>query len=369
MNIRFFAVLLGICLASSSLCAQVAKGLTKGLAKGLKVPVTGVKIPSVRVPKVPLGTRVTAAVRGQTPALQRLTKIRTYNLTVKEWRVQNPVLASKLDAQGVILKKLEADAPASHAFSTDGISWYAADEMLVKAVKEGRPVRFGADGIGRFSLYKNGPEFEFYDEQLFKELDRSLELGLDVVSRNKYVSVQFPKEFSETEIVFLTDNMYYDELRQIKDIIPLKGLNPQSVASYIHVMWIRNEAGLVESPLYAPSEVAEWGLDISKRQGGAVETIINNGQSVKDLNDWFAAFKEVATKLKPYEGRLNIRMVYARTIKNGNKFMLQDSKGALHEVGELEAVVRAEEQLLLPAVRVEVPKIEVPFEADFEEVF
>lgn len=242
MNIRFLAVLLGACLVSSSLSA---KGWTGGVRALKAVPMPKMQVPRVPAVNPSVGARVAATVRRQTPALRRLTKIQTYRITAKEWRIKNPVLAKQLDSQGFLFKELGADAPASHVVSTDGISWYAADEMLVKAIKDGRSVRFGADGTGHFSLYQNGPEFEFYDEQLFKEL---------------------------------------------------------------------------------------------------------------------------ATKLKPYEGRLNIRIVYARTIKNGNKFMLQDSKGALHEVGELDAVLQAEKALSLPVIRVEAPKIEVPVEYDFKEI-
>lgn len=362
MKTKFLAVLLAIGLITPSLYAQRALRGLKNAGNAVRSLERGsyniVKMPHIDI-KPSLSTRVSAAVRGQTPALKRLQRIQenqAYRGLVQEWGERNKSLAEQLDFRGVILTKLPSNGKMVDAFSADGVTWFEADDMLVKAVKDSRFVRIDeASGAVRFSLYKDGPEFEFYDEQLFKELDRSRELGMNIINRNGYVTVQFPKEFAETEI------MFGGEVRQLQEI------STNYMASYKHVVWIRNSEGKIESALYTPQEVVEPGMYISKKQGGFVETIGVDGQSVKELNDWYASFKDLAAKLKPYEGRFNIHISLDAT-GGFRQLMLRDSRGVLHEPKDFEAVIRAEKELSLPAVRVETPKIEVPVEVDFEEV-
>lgn len=343
MNFKWLVALLGLCLVSPSLYAQgfIGKG-----ARALKASRVVTSVPRVSW-RPSLGARLEAAWRGQSPALKRLGAIRSYQLTKAEWRSSNSALAEELDSKGFLLQEQETRHGPLHAVSMDGITWKEADEMLVKAVQDGRPVRFDDAGKGYFSLYKDGPELEFYDERLFNELDRSRELGMTIVDRQGYITVQVPEEFAEMEIMF---NGY---LSQLKDI------NPISIVTYTHAEWVWDETGKIASPLYTPQETAERGLNISKKQGGAVETIIVDGRSVADLNDWYASFKSLATQLKPYEGRLNLGIAYtSRPAANGveGQFFIRDSQGSLHNVEELDTVIKKEEELFQAAERADGPK-------------
>lgn len=343
MKTKFLAVLLAIGLITPSLCAQRAlrglknagkavRSLERGAYNIVKTPRIDIKVPS-------LPTRVRAAVRGQTPALKRLQSIRTYQAykgSVKQWRERNVSLAEELDFRGVIVTSLPNDGKMVDAFSADGKTWYAADDMLVNAVKDGRFVRFDeASGEAWFSPYKDGPEFEFYDEQLFKELDRSRELGIHIVpgeqagSWHDWVGIM-PKDIPNIK-VFEGDPSLFVPGAQVTGV-PWRN----SVLSYGPGFSFETKAG---------SEI--------------------NMEEIARVNNWLAEYRALGEKAASFKGRFNIGVVYA---PGKGQILIQDSRGVLHEPKDFDAVIQAEEKLSLPAVRVETPKIDIPNSVDFEEV-
>lgn len=345
MKERLGIVVLSILLLSVSAYAQRQLRTVKNIRAGVQAA----KAPS-------LSSRVTAAVRRQTLALPRLQRIKA----IRSWRIQNPSLVQELSTDGFLLEKIPS---GGHAFSSNGVTWYEANEMMLKAIYDGRIVRVGDGGELKVALYKGGPEFKFYDENLFKELDRSKYLGLELVEREGYVSVSFPKEFENTRIVW--DAVVFQEYNVLRE------LSPYNVAPYTHAMFIQ------EHPLFTRWENVGVidGLAVSKTEGGFVGSYRADANSVKGLNDWYEGFKKAAEKIKPYEGQFNMSVFY-RGHGPEKGFWIQDSRGVLYKPENIEAAVVAEKGArLLPALPVEIPLPGLPMAPvapsalEFEEIF
>lgn len=332
MKVKFSAVLLCLGLITSPLYAH---GVQKEVLSVIKASRISIKTPS-------LFTRVTAAVRGQTPAwrrLQRLQRIQAYQGSVTEWRARNKSLAEQLDFRGVILTKLPKQGKMVDAFSADGVTWFEADNMVVQAVKDRRFIRTDEpNGEVYFSPYKDGPEFKFYDERLFKELDRSRELGISIVkgglagSWHDWVGIM-PEDVANVK-VFLGDPAQF---------------RPGAVVSA--EPW--GETILSRAPAFSLSSSSPTETDLAQ---------------IAKLNDSLSELAELGKQVGALEKRFNIGVVF-NPGRTSEAVLIQDSRGMLHSPKDLKAVIQAERELSLPAIRVETPRLETGRpEVGFEEV-
>lgn len=342
---RQLAVLLaGICLLSSSVYAQ--KNLGKGLRKLPKV-----EIPMVNYRAYPLATRVSALLRGKLPALYRLQKIRHnqfFRYLEQQGMDQLPsgdaLARQQLAEKGFIRSRIVSKYSYKKAISFDGFRWYEEDEMVLAAILAGRPVQVGAGGELKVFLYKDGPWLNFYDEEMFKELDRSRALGFELVERKGYVLVRLPKEFENTLVV-------QKILMKTYKPISLKQLDLYDFVPYFGRTYR-------EHPLFTPWEENDsrvGGVAVSKIQNGYVDEYCTFSPSIKILNDWYEGFASLAKQIKPYEGKLNLS-VFFQCNEEGLTFRIQDSRGILYSPEEIDAAVAAERAaLLLPAKPMDPP--------------
>lgn len=341
MKIKFWMLVLGACVMSSSLYARVPLKTPK--LPSLRTTSIVIK-PAIKTSTIPtLNRTVTAAVRGQLPALRRLNQIQAYRGTVQQWRAQNPVLLERLERQGVLVKEAGANASYSHIFTVDGVTWYEGNELLAHVVQEGRYIRFEG-GNPLVSLYKGGPEFKFYDEELFKELDHSRSLGIEIVEGNQmgswhdWVGV-FPKDMPGVKIFEGDKNSFY----------------PGATVSEGLESW--NETVLSNGPAFSLSSSS-----MSERAA----------KSVADVNDLMFELNKLQQDVALLKKSSDFSVVFCPYVENG--FLLQDSYGVLHSPQEFEAVIKAERARLVPDVRrfiVTEPfpvRIEIE-DVDFEEVF
>lgn len=255
MKGKLAVLLAGICLLSTSSYAQ----------KNLRA-LTGFKAPKVVLPNVSsLTNRVTVRIRGAHPSLtvKNLPKRRIFSGTPAAWRAHNPTLARQLDRQGVLVERIPSGKSHTYEFSLDGMTWYEANEMVVKSVQDGQFVRLNADGELRFPLYKDGPEFKFYDRDLFGELKKSKDLGFEIVEQQGYVEIFFPSSVPE-----------------------LRGANPRFVTT---VKFLEHPTLFTE---YKPAVDGRSGLTVSLDQGGCVGDVYTDAKSITELNNWYGQFLE-----------------------------------------------------------------------------
>lgn len=338
MKTKLLAVLLAIGLITPSLHAQKALRVLKNARNTVRSFERGtyniIKTPHIDI-KPSLSTRVSAAVRGQTPALKRLQSIRKYQAykgVVTQWRERNVSLAEELDFRGVIVTSLPNDGKMVDTFSADGKTWYAADDMLVNAVKDGRFVRFDeTSGSAWFAPYKGGPEFEFYDEQLFKELDRSRELGIHIVpgeqagSWHDWVGIM-PKDIPNVKVFEGEPSLFVPG------------------AQVTAVPWSNTVLS------YGP------GFSFETKAGSEI-----NVEEIVRVNNWLAEYRVFGEKAASF----NIGVVYA---PGKGQILIQDSRGVLHDPKDLDAVIQAEKEIRQPGTPAKTSEIDTPADGGFEEV-
>ncbi len=169
---------------------------------------------------------VKAARRAKGPKVEvKMPNTRVPNAAVRVPKAATPSLQTKIANK---LKKWEVVTSANMRAFIEGKKFVGVKEsyMIENAVNDGRIIHFSVeDGSTRFYLerpinnpfYKEGPYFEFYDQDLFYELERSKSLGLEILADqdNFLVSVAFPEILAETPIIvdgteMLLKEMFFD---------------------------------------------------------------------------------------------------------------------------------------------------------------
>lgn len=336
-------LLLSTCLLVTFPSFAQKKQIVEQIVKGPKVPPISVKppvVPRVSIKSfnptiVPSHTYNPKFTRGILPKRESTT-LRT-NLSERinygqlEFTLKN---LGPLSSKEIVIRT--NPKTKEKYFSLDKVYWSKADPVMAQAVQNGHFVHFMEDGSWHYSPYKGGPEFEFYDKKLFKELNRSKELGLSVVETEGYVAVQWPADLLETPFVWSAPTFAEE--------VVLKDISPYSFVSHTHVQWLRNEAGKVISERYIPLDESVGGLGFAKVEGGVAGSLKADARSLREMNDWFASFKELAAKIQPYR-QYHIRIVYDSPAK---KFLIQDARGGMHTPEKLGEVIKLEKSLPVP---------------------
>lgn len=217
------------------------------VAREVKVPKVEVRVPEVRLP----------------------------NSSMRAPKVATPSLGTKIANK---LKKWEVVTSANMKSFIEGQKFVGVKEsyMIENAVNDGRMVHFAMeDGTTRFYLerpvgnpfYKDGPYFEFYDQDLFYELERSKSLGLEILpdQDNFLVSVAFPEVLAETPIVVDGTEMLLREMF-LDVVIP-------SLPNY-HMGYNTWNGSTLQINTYESSKV----------------TPAQEASMLKQLNNWFEEF-------------------------------------------------------------------------------
>lgn len=229
---------------------------------------------------------VKAARSAKVPKVEvNLPNVRVPNVAVGGMRVPNPSLTAKIARK---LKKWEVVTVANMRSFVEGQKFVGVKEayMIENAANDGRIVHFSAeDGSTRFYLerpgnnsyynnpfynnlaYNEGPYFEFYDRDLFYELERSKSLGLEIRAEQDqfFVSVAFPEILAETPIVVDGTEMLLKEM--FLDVI------------------------IPDLPLYQMGyNVWEGSTFQINTYEGTKTTPAQNASMLKQLNNWFEKF-------------------------------------------------------------------------------
>ena len=246
--------------------------------------------------------------------------------------------ANRLEEQGVLVGKLDPQDKI-HYFSKDGITWHPSDkEEMVLAVADGYYVQVHFtpnEEIEKvlFSVKKDFPSFEFYNKDLFREMDRSLAMGMTIKEEGNYVVVSIPQEYA-TKIEIGDTGRTLSQFQSYAAEAQIVTANPVT-RTY---SWERATPAGKERliPGWTPLSEETSGLIIPRRQGSAVGDEKYQNGSLEELNDWFMQAKRaVSPQQLSKMARTPVRLVYTEGV-----FLVKDGRGQLHDLANLNDIIQ-----------------------------